>query len=532
MSRTRCRLIELLIGVLSLSWGALAQSGAQFAHLKAANTGGNWVEMEGSRPAESPASSVIRSVGEIHTSMAGAYKSSAQHPRVFITQAELNDSAARINSQGSFSEQAFAKLTKQVKADLASDVDWDAAYAGCDLDIYLHSFSFEAESGYAGQTRSEAQMSAALKSKSGLRPPAGAAIVSARLATYAALVKAGARLAPGSPTPEQAMALSRKILLSWANRGFRDPQGHFLKSAEQFCDDKGKFDPYFQSAAGLQVGRGVVYSVDGQDLLQSLGALSPSEVNVLNSFHSELFNLIVEASQFRFHLPELNHPDRVCELYSNHTGAALMSMISIARLLDDERKFKAVAFGGDPSIRLPIPWTSYFDRAIYGEADKPIACYKNSGPDRLSSKNSFQTSIVAPGEIEDRYRNANKEQAFGYTLGLLAELYNTAEMFRIAGFGAYGYRGSHHQSIEMATQYYACFGKHPGLGETVTAGNARACPDYQQYIGQVVHALEPVILIGSSRFPQNTAITELEDPAKTNAAKSSIDVLRFGKWRD
>lgn len=532
MNRNWCRLIELLVGVLFISWGAFAQSGAQFAYLNAAGTGGNGVETEGSGPAESPDSGVVRSVGEIHASMAGAYKSSPQHPRVFTTQAELNDSATRINSSGSFSEQAFAKLTKEVKADLANDVDWDAAYAGCDLDMYLHSFSFEAETGYVGQTRSQEQMSAALKSKPGMKPPAGAAVVSARLAMYAALVKAGAHPAPGSPTAEQAAAVSRKILLSWAGHGFRDPQGHFLKRAEQFCDDKGKFDAYYESATGLQVGRGVVYSVEGQDLLQSIGALSPAEVNALNSFHSALFDLIVEASQFRFNVPQLNKPDTVCELYSNHTGAALMGMISVARLLDDEHRFNAVAFGGDRTIRLPIPWTAYFDRAIYGESDKPIACYKNSGPDRLTSKNSFQTSIVAPGEIEDRYRNANKEQAFGYTLGLLAELYNTAEMFRIAGYGPYGYRGSHHQSVEMATQYYACFGKHPGLDETVTADNARACPDYQQYIGQVAHALEPVILIGSYRFPQNAAITELEGPARTNAAKSPIDVLRFGKWRD
>jgi len=532
MNRTWCRLIQVLVGILCVSWGAFAQSGMESAYFHAADAGGSGAEMDGSRPAESLESRVVRSVGEIHASMAGAYKSSMQHPRVFTTQAELNDVAARVNSSGSFSEQAFAKLTRQVRADLDSDTDWDAAYAGCDLDVYLHSFSFEAESGYVGQTRSQAQMSAALKSKAGLRPPAGAAVVSARLAMYAALVRAGAHPAPGSPSAEQAAALSKKILLSWANRGFRDRQGHFLRSAQQFCDDQGKYEPYFQSAAGLQVGRGVVYSVEAQDLLQSLGTLSPGEVNALNSFHSALFDLIVEASQFRFNVPQLNKPDTVCELYSNHTGAALMGMISIARLLDDERRFNAVVFGDDRSIRLPIPWTAYFDRAIYGESDKPIACYKNSGPDRLSSKNSFQTSIVAPGEIEDRYRNANKEQAFGYTLGLLAELYNTAEMFRIAGYGPYGYRGSHHQSIEMATQYYACFGKHPGLDETVTADNARACPDYQQYIGQVAHALEPVILIGSYRFPQNTAITALEGPAKANAAKLSIDVLRFGKWRD
>jgi hypothetical protein len=33
---------------------------------------------------------------------------------------------------------------------------------------------------------------------------------------------------------------------------------------------------------------------------------------------------------------------------------------------------------------------------------------------------SFQTAVVAPGEIEDRYRTANAVQGFGYTLGILA----------------------------------------------------------------------------------------------------------------
>jgi hypothetical protein len=531
MKEFSCRLILLMVGALSAT-GAVAQDGTEFASLHAAELGSNGVLTGGGGPAYSPDSALVDFIGQVHMSLAGAYKSSAQHPRVFMTQAELNDLATRINSPGSFSEQAFAKLTKQVKADLDADVDWDAAYAGCDLDIYLHSFSMEAAGGYSGEIRSQAQMSAALKAKPGKTAPAGAAVAAARMAVYAALVKAGAHAAPGSPAPDQAVAVSRRILLAWANRGFRDQQGHTLKKAEQFCDGKGRLDPNFQNGVALQVSRGVVYSVDAQDMLQSLAALSPAEVNALNSFHTALFELIVEASQFRFNLPELNHPDSVCELYSNHTGTALMGMISIARLLDDERRFNAVVFGGDRADHLPIPWTAYFDRAIYGEADKPIACYKNTGPDRATSKNSFQTPVVAPGEIEDRYRNANKDQAFGYTLGLLAELYNTAEMLRIAGFDAYGYRGSHHQSIEMATQYYSCFGKHAGLDGTVTADNARACPDYQQYVGQVLNGLDAVVLIGSYRFPKNTAITELESPAKTYMARYSVDVVRFGRWRE
>jgi hypothetical protein len=36
--------------------------------------------------------------------------------------------------------------------------------------------------------------------------------------------------------------------------------------------------------------------------------------------------------------------------------------------------------------------------------------------------------VVAPGEILDRYRNANTGQAFGYTLGVLAGLFNMADL--------------------------------------------------------------------------------------------------------
>jgi hypothetical protein len=72
--------------------------------------------------------------------------------------------------------------------------------------------------------------------------------------------------------------------------------------------------------------------------------------------------------------------------------------------------------------------TTYFDLAIYGESDKPIACYKNPGPDSLTSEPSYQTSVVAPGEIEDRYRHQGELQAFGYTMGVLGGLALTLEI--------------------------------------------------------------------------------------------------------
>jgi hypothetical protein len=76
-----------------------------------------------------------------YPALSGAYISSAQHPRVFVTSAELTDMVTRINAPRSFSAQNFSRLANQVKSHLAAKVDWDAVYSGCDLDIYLHAFS-------------------------------------------------------------------------------------------------------------------------------------------------------------------------------------------------------------------------------------------------------------------------------------------------------------------------------------------------------------------------------------------------------
>jgi hypothetical protein len=479
-----------------------------------------------------PVDTAARTASDVSPSLAGSYTSSKQHPRVFITPADMNDMVKRINSSGSFSAQSFARLASKVKADLAANVDWDAVYSGCDLDIYLHAFSYEPTTGYADEIRTTSQLGSAMHVKEGMAPPAGAAIVASRLAIYAALVKSGAKAPAGGPSSGEVAALTKRILLAWANRGFRDQRGNVLSRAKQFCDGQQHFNVIIQSGVGLQIGRGIIYSVQAQDMLQSIGAFNSTQTDQLNVFHAAMFNLIREASNFRAALPEMHGPDSACERYSNHVGAHLLGLLAIARLLDDGRKFNAVLYGTDRSIPLAISWTDWFNRAVYGEHDKPTGCHKNSGRDSLTSHPSFQTAVVAPGEIIDRYRNANTGQAFGYTLGVLTGLFNVADLMKNVGYDAFGYRGTHRQSIEMATEYYACYGKDVGFKKTVTADNARACPDYQQYIGQIVNGLETDIVMGAYRFPGNSVITELEPAAKAAIGADILDAIRFGRWRD
>jgi hypothetical protein len=467
-----------------------------------------------------------------HPALGGTYTGSAAHPRVFTTQADLNELVSRTNSPGSFSGQSFLRLSDQIKKDLAAKNDWDAAYTGCDLDVYLHAFSYEPMVGYANEIRTADQLRVAMNMKPGTSPPTGAAIVASRLALYAALVRAGAKIPPDGASADQAAALAKRILLAWANRGVRDEKGNFLNAATQFCDGQGKFNHFAENGVGLQIGRGVIYSAHAQDLLQSIGTLNATEVTKLSRFHAAMFDLIREASNFRFTLPELNHPDTKCELYSNHVGAHLIGLLSIARLLDDRRKFNAVLYGADRSLPLAIPWTTYFDHAIYGEADKPIACYKNPGLNSLTSHPSYQTSVVAPGEIEDRYRHQGTLQAFGYTMGVLGGLFNMAEIMKSAGIDAYSYRGDHGQSLEMATRYYACYGKNVGFKKIVTSDNGHVCPDYQEYIGQLVNDVETPAVIGAYRFPGNAAITDLEAAAKEELKRDPLDPIHFGHWRD
>jgi hypothetical protein len=151
----------------------------------------------------------------------------------------------------------------------------------------------------------------------------------------------------------------------------------------------------------------------------------------------------------------------------------------------------------------------------------------------LHSGAGFTTPIVAAGEVQDRYR-AGVGQTFGYPMGTLKALIIEAESLRIAGFDPYAYRGNHKQSIEMALQYYACYGNSPGFYKTVSRENARACPNFEQYYGKVVNGVDPNIVIGAFRFPKNAEIGSVEAAAKeaSSSGAFSLDAILFGKWRD
>jgi hypothetical protein len=452
----------------------------------------------------------------------GNYHSLAEHPGVFATEAELKDLAARINRPASYSTQRFAQLAAKIKSDLASAIDWDATYSGCDIDIYLRAFTSEPRGGYPSEVRSEEQLRAAMHVTHGAEAPAGVAVVAARLALYAALVKAGAAAPAGGPSPDRAAALAKRILLTWSAHGLQDQGNHFLK-ASQFCDGSGK-----AANPALHLSRGVVYSVHAQDLLMYLGALEADEAKLVNTFHSAMYDLLREASNS---VMGGSHP--ACEQYANGQASGLESLLAIARILDDGRRFNAALSGIDPSIPVLLPWSVFFNRAIYGESDSPMECYPNSGADGLTSHPSYITATVAAGEIQDRYRNLGNLQGIGYPMGTLKGLINAAEILRVSGFDAYGYRGIRRQSIEMAIAYYSCYARAAGFYKSVTADNSRACVNASQYYGKLVNDVEKSILFGAYRFPQNSAFSDLEAAAKSAAAAvGDTDAILFGKWRD
>jgi hypothetical protein len=336
--------------------------------------------------------------------LGGAYRGLAE-PGVFTSANELNDLALRVNRAGSYSMRRFALLATQIERDLESGIDWDVTYSGANGGVYQYAFSYEP------QDHREAETRAALRVPPDAKAPAGAAVVASRLALYAAIVKAGATLPAGAPSAEDAIKLAKRILLAWADHGFRQANGGFLTLAA-FTHD-GHNRP--EAGLNLALGRGVVYSVQAQDLLQSLGALSANEIHRLNDFHGTLFDLIRQSANVFF--AGVGFPYSQCSRYTNIATNGVVAMLATARLLNDERKFKAVLNGGDAMIPVLVPWTELFDRVLYGEADGPIAeCVNNHEADSLTSlaqHHDYQTNWAAPGEIADRFRNANTAQGIG-----------------------------------------------------------------------------------------------------------------------
>jgi hypothetical protein len=263
-----------------------------------------------------------------------------------------------------------------------------------------------------------------------------------------------------------------------------------------------------------------------------LEALIPAEIKELNAFHSDIYVLLFKGLNWGW-----GYHAWACDHYGNHSANDLAGLLAIARLTDNQKQFEAVLDGKDPSLRVNLPWIAFFDRAIYGEGDVPNSCYFNTGADSATSHPFFSTSIVAPGEIDDRFRNKDAAQGIGYPMFTLERLINTTEILRLAGFDPYLYRGRHGQSIEMAISYYACFGGAAGFYKAVTRDNSGSCPDAPQYDGKLVNGVDGMVLIGAYLFPRNDSITVVELAAKTSASLGplpafSLDAIRFGRWRN
>jgi hypothetical protein len=247
-----------------------------------------------------------------------------------------------------------------------------------------------------------------------------------------------------------------------------------------------------------------------------------SHVNALDAFHVAMFDLIRHASN---KTQGNTHP--MCEHFSNGQAVVLASLLAVARLVDDPHRFHAVLVGNDRLVPVLLPWARFVDGAIYGEADQPLPCH----PDNPNG--AFTTAVVAAGEIQDRYRGGAL-QTFGYPMRSLQWQIDAAEILRIAGFDPYAHRGRHHQSIETALQYYACYAKSPGFYKKVDRDNAAACPNHAQYEGKIVNAVEPNMVFGAYRYPRNQSITAVEAAAKDASVTGAFafDATLFGKWRD
>lgn len=500
----------------------------------------------GSRRFNFPDAPPIRQKPARYPRLAGHYQPLDSHPRVFDSRDDLEDIARRANIKDSFTAGRFAALAERVRRDIAAKVDWQATYSGCDLEIYLRGFSYEYHPAY-GNERTEDQLRAAMHGRPDLAPPHGSAIVAARAALYASLIKAGAPRRPQDPTVDAASGFAKSILLAWADHGFRDERGAFRLTDAQYCDlnqdgtpNVGHFAAILRAMGrsgtfygALNIARGVIYSVQAHDLVAGLNALAPDEQARLDTFHRNLAETIRGIHNQEYDLNMTGNGRD--ETYNNQLVGHITALLSIARLLGDQPAFDAALNGGSGTRAIRLPWIELFDAVIYGENDTPwIYITPNSSPDPLKSHPAYNTAIVAPGEINDRYRHDNPAQTIGYAAGSLTGLYQAAELLRVAGFDPYSYRGPRNQSLEMATRYYACFANSAGFDQRITPENSRGCANLTQYLGVIVEGVGPNVLIGALRFPGDTAITAAEAAARKNMAPtpSILEPILFGKWRD
>ena len=80
-----------------------------------------------------------------------------------------------------------------------------------------------------------------------------------------------------------------------------------------------------------------------------------------SNFHGALFDLIRQSANVFF--AGVGFPYSQCSRYTNIATNGVVAMLATARVLNDERKFKAVLYGGDPMVPVLVPWTELFDQS-------------------------------------------------------------------------------------------------------------------------------------------------------------------------
>jgi hypothetical protein len=196
---------------------------------------------------------------------------------------------------------------------------------------------------------------------------------------------------------------AKKVLFAWGTQGFRDQQGRVLTQQNQLCDRNGNHADV--ADAGLAISRGIVYSVHAQDLLMYCGALDESEARALSAFHSAIFVLLLDSLN--------NNYDRcACDHYDNHSANSCRTPGNGATGRQPGASRRGVV-GPTPIDARRFAVDRLFRSAIYCEADLPNSCRFNSGSDSYTSHPFFSTAVVAPGEIDDRFRNKGTGQGIG-----------------------------------------------------------------------------------------------------------------------
>jgi hypothetical protein len=280
----------------------------------------------------------VRRVPASYPHLPGRYVSLNAHPRGFDTREQLQDIARRANSPATFTSRQFSTLAGRIGRDLAAKVDWQATYSGRDLLDLFARLLLRAEARLRqrplrwGIARADERASRPLPAAPGCHCRGAPAL-------YAALIDAGAKPPPGAPRATEAADFAKRILLAWADHGFRDEAGVFRTREEKYCDldphGKQRVTQFGTFSGALTHSRGVIYSVHAQDLLEGIGALTRGEQTRLDTFHHNMADVIRSINNEEYDLDmKWRYPN---EVYNNQFVGHLTALLSIARLFDNEQ---------------------------------------------------------------------------------------------------------------------------------------------------------------------------------------------------